>query len=97
MSTTQFISLFTDKTERRRIGFCQYPEPETEVKKSNSQTQESNLNLCKEYTEAILSSFQEWFQSENAGGLLNQYHDTILLNKINAARLLYKNREGGEK
>lgn len=91
MSTNQF----TDKTERRRIGFCQYPEPE--VKKSNSQTQESNLNLCKEYTEAILSSFQEWFQSENAGGLLNQYHDTILLNKINAARLLYKNREGGEK
>lgn len=90
MSTAQF----TDKTERRRIGFCQYPE--VEIKKSNPQPQEPNWNLCKEYAEAIISSFQEWFQAENNGGLLNQYHDTILINKINAARLLYKNKKGGK-
>lgn len=76
----------------RRIGFC--PDPEPEVKEIN-QPLKPEIRLCEEYLNVILASFREWFQAENMGGLFNNNHDTHFINKINAARLLYK--KGGKR
>lgn len=92
-----FTSLFIGKFEnRRRIGFCPEPE-EVETSKSTSSQNfsASGIQISSEYLNVILSSFQEWFQTENNGGVFNNNHDTKFLNKINAARLLYK--KGGSK